>query len=60
MLKEGENDAGENTFDDDRDSGHVPTTLPKSDLCLLLCAGKNRTRLNKNIGAKEPAQQREI
>ena len=31
-VEEGENDAGENIFDDDdRDSGYVPTTPPKSD-----------------------------
>ena len=31
-VEEVENDAGENIFhDDDRDSGHVPTTPPKSD-----------------------------
>ena len=29
-VEEGENDAGENIFDDD-DSGYVPTTPPKSD-----------------------------
>ena len=32
IVEEGENDAGENIFDDDdRDSGYVPTTPPKSD-----------------------------
>ena len=31
-LEEGENDADENVFDDDLDSGAVPTTPPKSDL----------------------------
>ena len=30
-LEEGENDADENVFDDDLDSGAVPTTPPKSD-----------------------------
>ena len=31
-VEEGGNDAGENIFDDDdRDSGYVPTTPPKSD-----------------------------
>ena len=31
-VEEGENDAGENIFDDDDlDSGAVPTTPPKSD-----------------------------
>ena len=58
-VEEGENDAGENIFDDDDDSGNVPP--PKSHLCLLLCAGKNRIqRLKQKHCAKEPAQQREI
>ena len=30
-LEEGENDADENVFDDELDSGAVPTTPPKSD-----------------------------
>ena len=41
-LEEGENDADENVFDDDLDSGAVPTTPPKSDQVRMI-------RMNRTI-----------
>ena len=43
-LEEGENDADENVFDDDLDSGTVPTTPPKSDQGSDLEPGSKRPR----------------